>query len=420
MKKTGFVLVTVLSVAVLVLILGLGVSFSASSNLNIASNLRGNTEARYAADAGLEQTIIALRNDWNTTTVPSASLGNYTYQITITALDTQRRIESRATGPKGASHTSVGILDQQPNPAFGKGMVSQAQVRTASATTLTLQGDLHGNQGFALLGSSSISGKVTASEGATCSEQTISYCSNFSGFPQNLAQTQNLGVPNYTALKNANLPTKTTPITPPRSGTDYVIKTQADADFWFPAGSSVRLSGGALVIQGSVTLKNVSIVVEGYPIRFSNTTASNFQNCKFFASGFNFKATPSLENTALFADGSLNLVSGGDGLINALPGNVTIASGGNINFGAGKSTASGQPRVGLSVIAAGNITHKSSVALDVTYWAGGTTTLDGSGAIRGGIYSVGNIEVIRNTKVTGGVDSSNPDLPTVALILSRK
>ncbi len=417
MKKNGFVLVTVLSVAVLVLILGLGVSFSASSNLDIASNLRGKTEARYAAEAGLEQAIISLRGNWNTATVPSASLGNYTYQITITPLDSQRRIESRATGPKGASHTSVAILEQQANPVLAKGLVSEAQVRTNAGTTLTLQGNLHGNQGFALLGSSSISGSVTASSGAACSEQTLRYCSNFSGSPQSLGQAQSLGAPNYAQLRSSNLPAQLSTINPPRSGADYVIKNQADADFWFPAGSSVRLIGAALVIQGTVTLKNVSIVVEGYPLRFTGT--ATLQNSKLFASGFSFKSTPSLENSKLFSDGSLNLVSGGDGLINALPGNVTIASGGNINFGAGTRTANNQARVGLSVIAAGNITHKSSVALDVNYWAGGTTTLDGSGAIRGGIYSVGNIEVLRNSKVTAG-DSSNPDLPTLAMTLSRK
>jgi hypothetical protein len=64
----------------MILVLGMGMSFLAQSNLEVAANLRSNTETRYRAEAGIDHAMAALRfneglNNWGIDAISNTALG---------------------------------------------------------------------------------------------------------------------------------------------------------------------------------------------------------------------------------------------------------------------------------------------------------------------------------------------------------
>lgn len=128
MKAKGFILITALGVAVLVLILGLGISYLAQTNLEIAANLRSNTQARYNAEAGIDHSLVFLRANGNSNTAPSQTLsgngysqGSSGYSVTITPADGASSIQTSnllsvvSTGyaPRDGEYKATAIISPQ-------------------------------------------------------------------------------------------------------------------------------------------------------------------------------------------------------------------------------------------------------------------------------------------------------------------
>lgn len=128
MKARGFILITALGVAVLILILGLGISYMAQTNLEIAANLRSNTQARYNAEAGIDHSLVFLRANGNGSTAASQALsgnsysqGSSGYSVTITPADGASSIQSSnllsvvSTGyaPRDAEYKATALISPQ-------------------------------------------------------------------------------------------------------------------------------------------------------------------------------------------------------------------------------------------------------------------------------------------------------------------
>ena len=390
MRPGGFVLVTALSVAALVLILGLSSSFMAQSTLEVAGNLRQATEARFAAEGGIDQTAAELGLRWNCAGNSSLSVGGYTLSIQRTPLgEGQCAVQSRAVG--GGARPS----------SFTTRAVIQAQSRPSSLSTTP---DL----------------EAAARATAACQQPLGSPQANLEGF-------------NYSRLKAAYFPSDAGGFTlnyPQAAGRDILIRTQAEANSFFPSGSRVRITGANLRFNPTenIVLNDVLIVVDGFDIRFSrpsgSTAAVTVSGSRLNANRFNFgnlgQYAPALQNSRIFAEDNLTLGSTADGLPLVRPGPNTIAVRGNAEVAVATGSAYGQDPVGLAVLACGSLTHRSSQNLDGIYRAEGKLVWNGTGRLRGSA-SAAYLEVApsRTFRLEGANELTNADVIDLSSSLIR-
>jgi len=166
-NRRGFVLVSALGVTMLVLVLGLGMSFVSQANLDIAANLRSNTEARYRAEAGIDHALAVLRSEleadgqWHSSLVQSsnyaAEVSGYTAQIV--GIDspnlgaaTQVRVTSKGYAPRKAEYIATAIISRPtstPQALFSfTGLRTPGRAVLNANTTLGYQSGLYAGAGI--------------------------------------------------------------------------------------------------------------------------------------------------------------------------------------------------------------------------------------------------------------------------------
>lgn len=378
MRNPGFVLVTALSVAALVLILGVSSSFMAQSTLEVASNLRQATEARFAAEGGIDQAAAELSLGWNCAGTQSLSVGGYSLTIRRTALgEGQCAVQSRAVGV-GARPSS-----------FTASAVIQAQSRSAALSTVP-------------------DPEAAARATAACQQPLGSPSANTQGF-------------NYARQKARYFPTDLGGFTlnyPRAAGSDILIRTQAEANSFFPSGSRVRITGANLRFSPTenIVLSDVTIVVEGFEVRFTRPTGSTaavtVSDSRLNANRFSFgnlgQYAPALQNSRVFAENNLTLGSTADGLPLIRPGPNTLAARNNAEVAVVAGSAYGHDPVGLAVLACGSITHRSTQNLDGVYRAEGKLIWNGRGRLRGSA-SAAFLETPQPLSLEGAPELANPD-----------
>jgi hypothetical protein len=173
-RTHGFMLPMALTVALFVLIFAVGGSYLLNTNLQIGGNLKANTIARYASEAGLDHALswleakaaanqISAGETLTGLTVNQSNQGSYT--VTFTWAANTLTVRSTGTGPRNAEYQSQLVLDitqgARQNPLFGQGWISGNRVQLNGATNFQTA-RIHGDLGFA-----SLSGTTQYSDGTT-------------------------------------------------------------------------------------------------------------------------------------------------------------------------------------------------------------------------------------------------------------
>jgi hypothetical protein len=155
MKRKGFILVTALGVSVLILILGLGIIFMAQSNLDVASNLRQNTEVRYRAEAGIDHALAFLKEkeaapDWGLSTLTATSGGDRElvnaatgYTVILTPVGTtQMRILSTSTGGRSAEYVAEALITRDSSSGPPTTLPPVSRFNGLRSSSITLDGSI--------------------------------------------------------------------------------------------------------------------------------------------------------------------------------------------------------------------------------------------------------------------------------------
>ncbi len=411
----------------LVLILSLGMISLSQFNAEIASNLRVNTEARYMAEAGIDHALVALKQDWNSAGNLSRTVGSYNYAVSISQINSgsvaQRRIESVVSGPRSSEYLATALVQRVgsgtplPNPMFGEGIISEG--RQTFNGSIDVQGKVHANSGLSLPSPNSthVSGGASAVLGMPCVQNGNAegerYCTNPEGEVVNPSPAVAVGVPDYLKIRNDNLPD-------PLEDWSNLNPNNCGV---FVSGKSYRVLGD-LNLPSNCVLNNVNLVIRSSSGTWKSLTipsGATIKNSKVFAEQINFNGNGDLtvEESSIFSNQNMNF----NGRTN--PGNVTLASGGDITFNGSLGSAFDNETVGLAIIAKGNVSTNGSADVDAVIWSGGTVTMNGGGIIRGGISSVGDVQANGKVVVRNSSAISNPNLPTVPanqsiFVISRK
>lgn len=162
-RTHGFMLPMALTVALFVLIFAVGGGYLLNTNLQIGGNLKANTIARYAAEAGLDHALTWLKakaaanqistgESLSTLTVNQSNQGRYT--VTFAWSSNTLTVISTGTGPRNAEYQSQLVLNitqgARQNPLFGQGWISGSRVQLNGPTNLQTA-RIHGDLGFASL-----------------------------------------------------------------------------------------------------------------------------------------------------------------------------------------------------------------------------------------------------------------------------
>lgn len=162
-RPHGFMLPVAITVALFVLIFSLGGSYLLNTNLRIGGNLKGNTIARYASEAGLEHAIGWLQvrlaaNQLNRNeaisplSVTQSNQGSYS--VSFSWSGGTLTVTSVGTGPRSSEYQSRLVLSinqgNRQNPLFGQGWIAGNRIELNGVTNV--QGArIHGDLGFASL-----------------------------------------------------------------------------------------------------------------------------------------------------------------------------------------------------------------------------------------------------------------------------
>lgn len=152
--QSGIALAMALIVLFVLSVLGAGVMFSTQTEMWNSANLRGTTQARYVAEAGVSQALTWLNNSsvfgWSniSTFLFSTSCTYSTVPATCTSGSNQVQLVMAPSGfPGGASDTWASFNSQ--SPTFGTQDSSFLALSTNSGTTLaTANSNLPANSSF--------------------------------------------------------------------------------------------------------------------------------------------------------------------------------------------------------------------------------------------------------------------------------
>jgi hypothetical protein len=478
--QRGIALVAALLVMAAVMALGVGSMFLTEMNLRIAENARSNAIAKNHADAGIDTAIVLLlklhgdnKEFPSSFTLPVTTNQSYAMLPGTEGYlrDGPNRVRVAVEGftltadaPNNARYVAevlLGMNEGDELPNFPPGLISQGQTRVNGTVNFTGDGSgmprLHGNTGFYLDNSgfywSCEEGKappnctrftgsdapVTAATGQssyTCwAKDSTSYtgvCSGNTPTANHLTEPVNMGAPPYEELRNEHFNSPGTSATTPPCSHTVDSSTFARSDYVLPTGvTTLCVTGGEVKLTNSRTYSDINIIIFGTALFESNMTLTNVNllvaktSATSTSTGtLHNKGNITLNGSRLFSDNNMLL----EGNVNST-GSSTIASGGDITV-KGNAIQPSNPgeEVGLSIFAKknvlidGNMEKGGSGPVNVNLWAGGTTTVTGNLNIRGGLYSVGTLQVNGNVWVDSRADLINEDLPIIAVVsvISRR
>lgn len=477
MKQAGFALVATLGVASLILILGLAMVNLSQTNLQIATNSRINTEARYAAEGGIDAAIATL-NQGVLDDTRELQIGNYAVSVSVEDLNTPDDTEaqdeedvsdpseaeidaeeqsiflitSRAVGPGNAEYEASAVVAVDGSPASwdenyvtdvlnsGPGIVTEGlcKLNTSKAGGSTIPQGIHCNRGFDLkgglvIGAGGTNDDATASCDTThrrkckCKDRISSsgrivgdYCMG-KRQPRYLRPAMSVAIPNYTALKNSLYPLRTD-YGPIDIGGNITAKNITDLIPGFvpasaPAQKVIVLSGnGHLNFSSGLELKNVVLVMESRS-SVQVTGDVKLDNSLLIVNRVRISGDLELKNSRLLANREVSVNSG----TVTYSGVSTLASGRHVKLVRADITGPNDDKNILNLFASRDVKGAGQIRAQTVLIAGGKFNYKQK---KGKALEVeGSILAKREVKIKGiariqpaGLTPPNPDLQ---LILTR-
>ncbi len=389
-KPRGFALVAVLGVSVVVIIMALAMIYMSQSNLEIASNSRVNTEARYAAEGGID-TAIATLNQGILEDSRDLQLGNYAVSVNVedintpddsqaqededdfdpteSEIDTEEKslflISARSSGPSNSEYQASAVVAVDGSPGnwtevaitdplnSGPGIISEGScnLNTSKKGGSEISNGIHCNRGFdlkggTLIGSGGNNDDATASCDGTAGKKLKCKCKDkitISGhtqgdyciskkLPKYLTPPMSVPVPNYRALKTWLYPTGAD-YGPLDLGDRISIKRISDLIPGFvpataPNQKVIVLSGtGNLTFESGMELKNIVLVMESRA-NVQITGDVKLENSTIIAEKVRITGNLELKDSRILANKEVAIKSG----LVTYSGVSTLASGKNIKL----------------------------------------------------------------------------------------
>jgi hypothetical protein len=475
MKTTaGFALIATLGVAALILILGLAMINMSQTNLQIAANSRINTEARYAAEGGID-TAIATLNQGVLDDSRELQIGNYTVSVSVEDLNTpddteaqddeddfdptESEIEaeeqslflitSRAVGPGNTEYEASAVVAVDGSPAswaenyvtdvlnLGPGIISEGscKLNTSKVGGSSIPQGIHCNRGLDLKGGIVIglggnNDNATASCDATnkrkckCKDKITTtghtagdYCLSKKQ-PKYLEPALSVPIPNYTALKNSLYPAGAD-YGPLDLGGDIMVKNIADLIPGFvpataPAQKVIVLSGtGNLNFSSGLELKNIVLVIESRS-NVQVTGDVKLENSLLIAEKVRISGNLELKNSRMLANREVSVKSG----TVTYSGVSTLASGRHVKLIQADITGPNDDNNILNLFASRDVKGAGYIKAQTALIAGGKFNYKQK---KGKTLEVeGSILAKRDVKIKGvmkirpaGVTPPNPDLQLI-------
>ena len=122
MNRKGIALIMIFAVIAILTILAASIISRSISESNIAKRYSETTQAFWLAEAGINQALYELRNNYNLTIAPPPQLGSVGYQVNISVSGQDRIVNSTGyipfTGQARASRTIEALMSKSIPPNF--------------------------------------------------------------------------------------------------------------------------------------------------------------------------------------------------------------------------------------------------------------------------------------------------------------
>ncbi len=244
--NSGVALIAALGAAAVILVFGFASLYMARTNNQIARNVNLHTQARLAADGGLDLAIAALKKG---VTPPSTlELGDYTIAISLSNEGDLTVVTAKASGPQNSSYTGQVVLSSKATQEdYLPLLVSEGE--TALSGSAKFQGGIWANAGWSFrtddvtfttpTGSllAHADSRVYAGKGLedyTCSVSGTAadlYCQNGKPIKKRLIDPVSVPTPPYDAIGNwvaGLIATPTLPDSPQTSAPDFATLCPGD------------------------------------------------------------------------------------------------------------------------------------------------------------------------------------------------
>lgn len=465
-RNPGIAIVSVVLVLAATMLLGIASLFLTQVNLGISKNVRSSTLASNAATAGLNAAFVTLQDYFglngdlpSTLTLPT--IAGHDYQPSYSLADYRvsgdtAYVSIIGRGGTDAEYVSEALIQFSGGSGlanyFAYGLATESTF-TKSGTGAYINAGIHANKGFKLSGvqefyvctardaqgvctSTQAIGAdaipISASPGATtCSVSGGLKDSGLcvSGTPANLTDPVTITPDFASHFQNALDTVSKGSLYSNTLGIycDYIFASvPAKAAFFnavagLPSASTVCVEGnGTLSFSGSgYSFDNMNLVVRN-DVSFSGTySTSNFVLISVTGS---LKGSGSSTFDTMQAYAKKDLDFSGT---HTIVGRSTFAAGGNLTISgsaAAVTTATGDPAIGVALIAEGNIKISGSSKLYVAAVAGGTFTKSGVAEFVGRAASKGAMDISGSFRIDAGLPIDNDSLvqaePAVLKVVS--
>jgi hypothetical protein len=470
-RNDGIVIVASLIVMMVIIAIAVGMLFLTQSNLKVTDNARSKASAQALADSGTDAMLIALENYYanNDNSLPNTfNKTNQTFNggfikpaLVVGDITTPYIIEKfEAVGSdgdfvlavssqtaNGASHISEVLFKGKEDegdlqPLYGRGLESEGIVDLRGGSNFVSAG-LHGNAGYNIVSFSNttwktclqrdpVTGLCTSTQNININQLPVSAASNRTSWTCNPeSSTVCLGTtprvltnpitvtPNYVARRDAaiadasqggnwsnqfgiNCDTRHT--TAPTNLTTSNLRING-----FIPGRTVCVESGQLTLPNGVSLDDVNIISRG-SISVSGNSSILFSQSLLVSTEGTVSASTNkvtVSNSSIYSQGPLNF----NGQQSKWEGVTTLASASTISVnGQSKvTTVANQPKIGIGLVAEGDVTIRGSSHWFASTITGGSFTYNGTSVLHGSVAAKGTILVHGGIDIDSGLDITNDD-----------